>query len=74
MPLSDSRCQADGEGTALQVIQPQLRCMRRRWNSSRGHSLPSQDHDVATEMPFLALDFITSSDGLGLAQPGGDHC
>ena len=31
-----------------------------------GPSLPSEDHDVVNEMPFLALDFITSGDGLGL--------
>ena len=72
-PFQTVDVKRNGEGTVLQVVQPQLLCVRCRWNSSRAHSLPSEDHDVAIEMPFLALDFITSGDGLGLPQPRGDH-
>ena len=56
-PFQTVDVKRNGEGTVLQVVQPQLRCVRCRWNSSWAHSLPSQDHDVAIEMAVSCSRF-----------------
>ena len=61
--LSTRRRQAEWGRNCLTGRTTRLRCRRCRWNSSRAHSLPSQDHGVRMERPILAFDFITNLDG-----------
>jgi hypothetical protein len=57
--LSTRRCQAEWGRNCLTGRTPRLRRRRCRWNSSRAHSLPSQDHGVGMKRPILAFNFIT---------------
>jgi hypothetical protein len=55
--LSTRRCQAAWGRNCLTGRTPRLRGKRCRWNSSRAHSLPSQDHGVGMETADSCFQF-----------------
>jgi hypothetical protein len=55
--LSTRRCQAEWGRNCLTGRTPRLQGRRCRWNSSRAHSLPSQDHGVGNETADSCFQF-----------------